>query len=169
MESTMPRTRTPRKTTPPAASNGTHAEKKPPIDLATMFRRKTAVLQVPDYREDDLPDTGLRIEVLSFKSEEAEQILREYHDKLKELEGDEEARQPVLTEAMLAQLDKLTLRWWHEGEETEGLLFDGEFLPCTSERKRMVYTMEGWEWLRNFVIVGFMRERNFFGKRPKTA
>lgn len=153
--------------TPSAAQNGTAPEKKPPIDLATMFRRRTAVLHVPDYRDDTLPDTGLRIEVLSFKSEEAEEILREYHDKLKDVEGDE--KEPVLTEAMLAQLDRLTLRWWHEGEPTEGLLFDGAFLPCTSEHKRMVYTMEGWEWLRNFVIVGFMRERNFFGARPKTV
>jgi hypothetical protein len=169
MERTMPRTRTAPKPRPKPHTNGTTPEKKPPIDLATMFRRKTAVLQVPDYREDDLPDTGLRIEVLSFKSEEAEAILREYHDKLKEVEGDDEARQPVLTEAMLAQLDRLTVRWWHEGEDSEGLFFDGAFLPCTSENKRMVYTMEGWEWLRNFVVVGFMRERNFFGARPKTA
>lgn len=166
----MPRTKALRKPKPvtPVAANGSPPERKPPVDLAAMFRRQTAVLSIPDFRFDDRPDSGIRIEVASFRSEESLRVFQEYRDKAQQAEGDE--REKLVTEGVLTQLVTVTKRWWHDGETTDGIYIrPGELLACTDENKRMVYATDGWQHIRDFVIAGFMEEANFFGAPPRTV
>lgn len=147
----------------------TVAEKKPPTDLAALFRNPTAILEIPDPRFKEYVDSGIRIEISSFKSQEAMEVFQEYHEKLR-LVTDEEEKEPLLNETLIKQLVTVTKRWWHEGETTDGIYIrPGELLACTADNKRMVYTTDGWDWLVGFVADRFLKEASFFGERPKTA
>jgi hypothetical protein len=166
MERTMPRTSTAKKTKPPVEAP---AEKKAPTDLSSLFQNPTAILTVPDPRFDKFVDSGLRIEVSSLYSDDALKAMEEYREKVK-LAKANETDPPVLEDAILNQLVSVTKRWWHEGETTDGIYIrPGELVPCTPEHKRTVFTTDGWRWLRDFVLVGYTEQANFFGERPKTA
>lgn len=163
----MSRTRPVRK--PKGVAPVQPVEKRPPVDLAALFRNPTAILEIPDPRADrEFVDSGIRIEISSFKSQEALEVFQEFHEKLK-LVKDEDEKQPLLSETLVRQLVAVTKRWWHDGETTDGLYYNGALLACTPENKRMVYESDGWDWLAGFVANRFLKEANFFGERPKTA
>jgi hypothetical protein len=169
MERTMPRTARKKQEPVVESSNGTAPEpKKGPIDLSQLFQNPTAILTVPDPRSDKFVDSGIRIEVSSLYSDDALKAMEEYREKVKIAKANE-TDPPVLEDAILNQLVSVTKRWWHEGEPTEGLFCNGELLACTPEHKRRVFTSDGWRWLRDFVLVGYTEQANFFGERPKTA
>jgi hypothetical protein len=137
--------------------------KRPPVDLVSLFRNPTAIIEVPDPRYEDFVDSGIRIEVSSKFSDEALKVMEDYRNRVRL------ADEPPVDEALLDQLVSVTKRWWHAGETTDGIyLTPGELLACTPENKRMVFTDPGWRWLRNFVLIKYTGEANFFGKRPKT-
>jgi hypothetical protein len=170
----MPRTRAlPKKKAAPiaaASSNGNgHApEKKPPVYLASLYRNSTVVIDVPDPRFEEFIDSGIRLEVSSRYSDEAMKAMEEYRERVR-LAKDAGEDEPPIDEVILDQLVLVTKRWWHADETTDGLyLTPGELLACTDENKRKVFSDDGWRWLRNLVLVTYMREANFFGRRPKT-
>lgn len=144
------------------------AEKKPPIDLAALYRNPTVTVEVPDPRQEAFVDTGIRLEVSSRYSDEAMKAMEDFRERARVAKeaGEDE---PPIDEVILDQLVTVTKRWWHEGETADGLYYNGELLACTPENTRMVFSDDGWRWLRNLVLVTYMREANFFGKRPKTA
>lgn len=143
-------------------------EQKPPVDLMSLFRNPTAIIEVADPRHDDFVDTGIRIEVSSLYSDEALKVMDDYRDRVR-LAKEEGADEPPVDDALLEQLITVTKRWWHEGETTDGIyLTPGELLPCTPENKRKIFTDDGWRWLRNLVLIKYTGQANFFGKRPKT-
>lgn len=145
------------------------AEKKPPVYLASIYRNSTVVIDVPDPRFEEFIDTGIRIEVSSRYSDEAMKAMEDYRERVR-LAKDAGEDEPPIDEVILDQLVLVTKRWWHADETTDGLyLTPGELLACTDENKRKVFSDDGWRWLRNLVLVTYMREANFFGKRPKTA
>jgi hypothetical protein len=144
------------------------SEKKAPVDLMSLFRNPTSVIEVMDPRFEEDVDTGIRIEVSSRYSEEGIKVIEEYREKVR-LAKDAGTDEPPVDDAVLEQLVVVTKRWWHEGETTDGIyLTPGELLACTPENKRTVFADYGWRWLRNLVLIRCAREANFFGKRPKT-
>lgn len=144
------------------------AEKPKPIYLASLYRNPTTIIEVADPRQEEVVDTGIRLEVSSRYSDEAMKAMEDYRERVR-IAKDAGEDEPPIDDVILAQLVTVTKRWWHDGETADGLYVTAdELLACTEENKKRVFTDEGWRWLRNLVLVTYMREANFFGKRPKT-
>lgn len=178
----MPRTKTvrPAKARPvaPAAqngngTNGTHATPRSGVsDLAELFAQKTTVLTIYDPRDADKVvkrDTGFRFEVAPIWSPEAQQVVEEYYDQLRKVDGKVDQADPKLAEAVLEQIVRITKRFWQEPDSPAGIILHGELLTPSPENARKLYTTPDLEWLYEDVIEGCRKRDLFFGARPKTA
>jgi hypothetical protein len=147
-----------------------HAKKvtRKGFDLASRYATDSVVVSIMDPAElvEDV-DTGIRVEIGSLYSKEATDAIRSGRAQLALVNGETTAAEGVVS-TFLDQTIAVTKRWWIEGETTDTILIDGEYVAATPETVRAVYTAPRTAWLQKQVENKYLDLRAFFGA-PKTA
>jgi hypothetical protein len=138
------------------------------FDLASRYATDSVVVSIMDPAElvEDV-DTGIRVEIGSLYSKEATDAIRSGRAQLALVNGETTAAEGVVS-TFLDQTIAVTKRWWIEGETTDTILIDGEYVAATPETVRAVYTAPRTAWLQKQVENKYLDLRAFFGA-PKTA
>lgn len=152
--------------------DATNGNGKPSVDdLTELFENETTVVTIYDSRDRFAKvrrDTGLRVEIGPFWSEDAQEIALERRDGIrKRPDGSVDTDDPAFDESVFEQIVRVTKRWWKEPDSPEGIRLNGELLPCTPENVRMIYAHPKLRSVYAQVRAAYLETERFFGAAPK--
>jgi hypothetical protein len=136
-------------------------EPRKAFDLASRYRRDTIVVEIPD--PVDGHDTGLRIEIGSMQSPEAQAAREAVRATLTIVDNEVTVSESDADRSLLEQTIAVTKRWWAEPDSPDGIVIDGVVVPCTPDTVRSVYTDPRTSWVQTFVLSRYLDVSRFFG------
>jgi hypothetical protein len=131
------------------------------FDLASRYQRETAVVSITD--PIDGTDTGLRIEIGSPQSAEAQTAREAFRSTLTIADGEVRVDEQDAENSLRAQLVAVTKRWWDVNGSPDGILIGGVVVPCTEDAARDLYTAPRTQWIYRQVLTGYLSVSGFFG------
>jgi hypothetical protein len=131
------------------------------FDLSSRYRRDTAVVNILD--PVDRTDTGMRIEIGSPQSAEAQAAREQFRSTLTIVGDDVQVSAEDAQASLLAQLVAVTKRWWAEPDSPDGLVIGGEIVACTPDAIRSLYSDPRTSWIYDDVLGGYLNAGSFFG------
>lgn len=138
-------------------------------DLGSLAMRQTAVVELTDPRfPGENRDTGYRVEIESFYSNAARDVITGVRAPLKIVDKEVEAKDVSFSESLPEQVIAVTRRWWKEGTSTDTITLRGVTMTATPENVRKVYEDPEFAWFRAQVQAGYLNLTGFFDT-PKTA
>lgn len=158
----MPRTATNRQLTT--------ATTKKTFDFATRYAAPSTVVTINDPASTLAKDvdTGVRIRILSIYSKEAREAAVAAQAAIQLDAAGEPIAGGATPDTLLEQTIAITTEWWVEGETTDQILIDGEFVKCTPDRVRALYTDPRTKWVQRQVQAVYLDLARFFDA-PKTS
>lgn len=157
---------------PSANGNGAAHLMSDVQDLAELFENERATVILWDPRDiyvKEKRDTGFRIEIAPLWSDEAREVAEANKDRVKFIDGVPDLTDQGLQDSLFEQIVTVTKRWWKVGESPDGIVLHGEFLACTPENVRKVYTHPKLRWIYAHVQAAYLDRARFFGVPPKTV
>lgn len=138
--------------------------KPPRFDLAHYYAAETVdvVIYSPASIAEKV-DTGMRVRIRSLYSKEARTAALNAKTQLKLVGGEVDASDADFEANLFEQTIAITDAWWVEGESPDTIYVAGEWVPCTPDTVRALYTDPRTQWVQKQVQAAYLDVARFFG------
>jgi hypothetical protein len=131
------------------------------FDLASRYQRETATITILD--PVDGTDTGLRWEIKSPQSEEAQKARERFRSTLTIVGDEVKVSAEDAHASLLAQIVAVTVAWWDVNGPSDGIVIGGVVVPCTAEAVLGLCTDPRTKWMFDQALSGYLSVAGFFG------
>jgi hypothetical protein len=140
------------------------APKSPRFDLASRYAADSVDVVIYDPAAlGEKVDTGMRVRIKSLYSKEARDAALGARSQLKLVDGEVDASDADFEKNLFEQTVAITESWWIEGESTDAIYVAGEWIACTPETVREVYSDPRTAWVQKQVQAAYLDVARFFG------